>query len=236
MDHYRALNGPDLACKTWHFLGQILQAGEPPIKPESYSVHQLQARDLILFFPESAIIRILKDGRNPVQTILSCTCRTCITGQLPLSTELDHLAERILTKPCLILLAILIYIGHGHLIKLLALEDRVSDQSLDTVTTYFRNEENLEARRLLASGDVEAFCRIYDSAKDLFQPPKIVLGGPTIRYGSTFRMPFLKDQHHAQGSSGEVRRFNVHEDYLDRSIQKEEWYRSARSEVSGMPI
>lgn len=76
------------------------------------------------------------------------------------------------------------------------------------------------------------FCRIYDSAKDLFQPPTLFLGGPTRRYGLTSRMPFLKDLRHAEGSSGEVRKFSVHEDYLDQQIRDAEWYRLAKSEVS----
>ena len=105
--------------------------------------------------------------------------------------------------------------------------------SLDSVTSHLQHEENLEtSKRILYTDDVGAFCDIYNSARDIFQPPTFDLGGPTAPYGRSYRMPFLRDEPHAQGASGKVRKFNIHDDYLGKGIKDADWYRNSKSEVS----
>ena len=38
---------------------------------------------------------------------------------------------------------------------------------------------------------------------------------------------FLLDEPHARGSSGKIRKFDIHPDYLDQNIKDAEWYRES---------
>ena len=52
--------------------------------------------------------------------------------------------------------------------------------SLDSVTTVLRQEEDLDRlKNLLGSHNTDAFGDLYDSARDIFNPPTLELGGPT---------------------------------------------------------
>ena len=233
MDAYRAAHGPSLECKTWPMLCEILQAAQPPIDLLKSSAHLLHEREPIKFFPQTAIKDILsrRDGHNPVKEILRCRCETCANcakncERLP-PNELKRVAKKI-ADSCKIILAILIYIGHGHLIRYFGPKDRIEDSSLDSVTTVLGHEENLDMlKNLLGSHDTDAFCKLYDSARDIFDPPTFALGGPTTPYSRIYRMPFLQDEPHARGSSGKIHKFDIHEDYLDQKIKDLDWYRES---------
>ena len=234
MDTYRAVCGPDSKCKTWPYLHQILQVAQPPIDVHEASVHAFHEREFIKFFPQRAIREIFnpKHEGKPVEEILRCTCSTCKNCTGPKRMELENQGKKI-SKSSTTLLAILIYIGYGHLIRIFGPNDRASDNSLDSVTSYLRREGNVETtRKLLGRRTVDAFCDLYNTARDLFQPPTFELGGPTTPYDWSYRMPFLQDEPHARGASGKVRKFNIHEDYIGQSIKDTDWYRSSESEVS----
>jgi len=234
MDAYRAIHGPAPECKTWPFLYRILNTAQPTINIDKASIHHIHEREPVKFFPQCAIKDIFnpKVDENPVEQILKCRCSTCTRCEALKPSELEKVGGKII-KSSTTLLAILIYIGHGYLIKYFGPNDRASDVSLDSVTSHLQHEENLEtSKRILYTDDVGAFCDIYNSARDIFQPPTFDLGGPTAPYGRSYRMPFLRDEPHAQGASGKVRKFNIHDDYLGKGIKDADWYRNSKSEVS----
>ena len=227
MDTYRILHGPPLNCVAQSFLPKIHDVGQPPIDLINSTVDELQERDRVLFFPHKAIHELFrpKDDTNPVRSILECTCKRCRKGHGRNLLEMDPLANRIVERPLTVLLAILIFIGHPHLIRHFASHDRINDSSLDSVTEYIRNEKNVEKwSSFLSLHRIEEFCKFYNSARNLFQPPTFSMGKPTAQYLNTQRMPFLHDQIHDKGSSGKVYKFNIYPDYLDEEIKKEDWY------------
>ncbi len=233
MDTYRVLHGASPDCSAQTFLPRILDIGQPAIDLEHPTVDTLQERDQVLFFPQKEIHELFrsKDDANPVDLILACKCKACRKsrgkGNL---IERNLLAHKIAERPLTVLLAILIFIGQAHLIRHFASHDRIDDTSLDSVTEYIRSDENLEKwQKLLSLHGIEGFCKFYNSARNLFQPPTFSMGKPTAQYLNTQRMPFLDDQIHDRGSSGKVYRFNIHPDYLDEEIKKEDWYSSTQS-------
>ena len=233
MDTYRVLNGPPRECFSQSLLPRILGVGQPAIDLKHPTLDILQEREQVLFFPHKAINELFrpKHDINPVNSILSCRCERCRKGLGGRNLiEQGPLADRIVERPLTILLAILIFIGHTHLIGHFASHDRIDDSSLDSVTEYIRSEENLEKwQKLLPLHGVEGFCKLYNSARNLFQPPTFSMDRPTAQYLSTQRMPFLDDQLHDRGSSGKVYKFNIHPDYLEEEIKKEDWYSSTNS-------
>lgn len=234
MDIHHLIRRPCPDCETLHFLDLIGGTALPPIGLGRIDLHQIAKRESIKFFPQRAIREIfsLQDGKNPVEKILKCRCKTCSRVKAPSNAELKAIARKIMQEG-ITLLAIFIYIGHGYLIRYFGPIDRVSDNSLDSVTEHLRREENLEkCRKLLEPMEIDSFCAFYNSARDIFQPPKFEIGGPTQPFGDSYRMPFLDDEAHAKGGSGEVRKFNIHEDYLDEGIQSADWYRDHSSKVS----
>ena len=235
MDTYRVLHDPSRTCAAQAFLPKILDAGQPSIDLKHPTVDGLQARDQTLFFPHSAILELFKpkNDSNPVKSILECRCKRCRKGPGGRNlVEQGPLAVKIVERPLIVLLAILIFIGHTHLIGLFASHDRIDDSSLDSVTQYIRSEENHgKWQKLLALHGVEGFCKFYNSARNLFQLPTFSMGKPTALYLRTQRMPFLDDQLHERGSSGKVYKFNIHSDYLDEEIKHEDWY-SSKNPVS----
>ena len=230
MDTYRVSHGPPRECVARSFLPDILGVGEPAVDLKNPLVDKLQERDQVLFFPNKAIHELFrpKHDTNPVKSILECKCERCRKGYGGRNLlERDPLVDRIVERPLTVLLAILIFIGHTHLIGHFASHDRIDDSSLDSVTEYIRDKENLEKwQKLLSLHGIEGFCRFYNSARNLFQPPTFSMGKPTAQYLSTQRMPFLNDEFHDRGSSGKVYKFNIHPDYLDEEIKKEDWYSS----------
>ena len=171
MDAYRITLGPNPGCATWPFLRQIIQAGQPPLDIQKSDIRQLQEHEQIVFFPKSAIRDISRsaEGRVLVHKILICRCHSCGRCDASQGSELHKIENTIIQAPATILLALLIYIGHGYLIRYFAAQDRCKDSSLDSVTTIIRNDSNNWKKRL-ATDNIEAFCRIYDSARNLFDP------------------------------------------------------------------
>ena len=228
MDTYRVSHGPPPECIAHSFLPDILGLGQPSTDLKHPEVHKLQERDQVLFFPHKAIHELFrpKHDTNPVKKILECKCRRCRTGHGGRNLlERGPLVDRIVERPLTVLLAILIFIGHAHLIGHFASHDRIYDSSLDSVTEYIRGEENPgKWQKLLSLHGVDGFCKFYNSARNLFQPPMFSVGKPTAHFLPTQRMPFLDDQLHDRGSSGKVYKFNIHPDYLDDEIKKEDWY------------
>lgn len=236
MDAYRALHGPDPDCTTWPFLAKIYEVGQPPIDFSKPSVDQLQERDQLLFFPQGAVRDIFRphNDTHPVREILECPCNKCKRGGSRNQAELEALTPKIEQKST-ILLAVLIYIGHGYLIRHFGSSDRIRDGSFDSVTSYLTRDENLaKSKAILHSEDIEAFCKLYDSAVNLFQPPKFSMEGPTTPYETAYRMPFTKDLPHAHGASGKVHKFNIHEDYLDQKIKDADWYSTVNEASSDL--
>ena len=230
MDTYRVLHGPPLDCVAQSFLRRIHEVGQPPIDLKHSTLDELQDRDRVLFFPHKAIHELFrpKNDTNPVRSILECKCKRCRKDHGRNLMERVPLADRIVERPLTVILAILIFIGHTHLIRLFASHNRINDNSLDSVTEYIRSEENAkELSSLLSLHGIEDFCKLYKSARNLFQPPTFSIGKPTEHYFSTQRMPFLNDQIHDRGSSGKVYKFNIHPDYLDEEIKNEDWYSSS---------
>lgn len=159
-----------------------------------------------------------------MRKILECPCKTCKRGGDRNSAELEALATEIEQKSTIIL-AVLIYIGHGYLIGHFGSRDRIKDGSPDSVTSYLTSDKNLvKSIQILGEDDVGAFCKLYDSAVNLFKPPEFSIGGPTKPYDSAYRMPFTEDLFHARGASGKVHKFNIHEDYLHQDIKDADWY------------
>ncbi len=227
MDTYRALHSPHRDCVSWEYLPRIQKVGQPALDIDRPLIHRLQELSSYLFFPESEIRDIF--GTADVHKIIECSCGTCHEGKVTRNLAerrglVDQLQERKLT----ILLAILVYIGHPYLFSWVALDSRVSDENLDAVTTFLRRDDNIKTSKAkIMLEDVEDFCRFYTSAVMLFQPPTIQMGGPTEPYGEWRRMPFLNDLPHDQGASGKVRKFDIHEDYLDPKIKEMDWYKGA---------
>ena len=227
MDTYRLLHETPPNCATRKYLREILDKRQPPIDGGSRTtVDRMQEIDRISFFPSSAMNKIFQPegGQNPVRSILECSCELCrkVRGN---KIERELLTKRIVDKPLTVLLAILIYIGYSHLISLLAPHDRITDNSLDSVAEFIKTkEEDGKWQKLLKPHGIKDFCEFFKSARDLFQPPRFIVGGPTTVCNPTERMPYLDDQVHVKGSSGKVWKFNIHEDYVDENIKSEKWY------------
>lgn len=237
MERYRNRQEIPRDCKTLHFLTRIQDVAQPPLDVAKAPVHEMDKHETYKFFPHRAVTEIfkVKDGVIPVEQILRCPCSKCknfdVLCKPPKRTELKRVVENISSSQNL-LLAILIYIGHGHLIRCFGSNDHPSDKSLDAVRSQLQREETRSNwERLLHPRSVDEFCQKYDSAKDLFQPPTFRIGGPTPAISNTCRMPFLDDLPHARGAFGEVRKFNIHEDYVDQTIRDSNWFKDTSNKV-----
>ena len=237
MDQYRVRYRHSDDCRASQFLPKILELALPARNLASSTLDDVQERDRLMFFPRNQLNKIFQRStiHNPVLSILGCKCGVCKkAGGSSNSSERESQTKRILDEPLITLLAILIYIEHVQLIGHFAGYPRVSDRSLDTVLDVVKNrDEKHKWQKLLVDG-IEAFCNLFTSARDMFQPADFKLDSPTANFRNTDRMPFLDDQIHDHGSSGKVFKFNIHPDYLDEEIKQEEWYSAVR-DVSQSP-
>jgi hypothetical protein len=219
MDIYRTRVGPFPGCPSYDALKLIYREAQPPLPSaiENYDIDALEKRQSIMFFPRKAIKDILDEDR--IKAILKCDCVICVKGREfspPRFKDLVHWVE----NHGKVLLAILIYLGHTYLMKTLGGEtDRVSDDRLEAVPGVL---SSLSRRPVGMSPN---FHTSYKSALHLFQPRTFTMGSPSFRYGEKDRFPYLNEKSIDQGSFGEVFQFEIHPDYLDKSIDEKfkEW-------------
>ena len=229
MDLYRIKYGPPPTCICHGYLRRILEAGQPSIDIDCTTVQELQEREQRLFYPEEDITSIFED-QNEVKNILACRCSRCRDSRGAESVmEMPKRANWILTSPSKLLLGILIYLGRGALIHELARNDSTNDLDIGSVPSRLKERaSSLKANFPDPNGEraVDQFCSMFQSALYLFKLPKFRLDHPSFSYDDHKRFPFLRDQFHARGSFGEVRKFDIHEQYLDRAIKDAGWYKN----------
>lgn len=234
MDLYRIKYGPPPECRCHNYLRLILEAGQPSIEIESASVHQLQEREQHLFYPEDDVASIFKE-QNDVEKILACRCSRCCNSRgMESFMEITKRAKHIMSSPSKLLLGILIYLGRGALIHELTLNDTTNDFNIESVPSRLKERASSLKASFPDERTIERFCVMFQSALYLFRLPTFRLDHPSFNYDKHKRFPFLGDQFHARGSFGEVRKFDIHEQYLDPAIREATWYKAC-SGVSDLP-
>lgn len=219
MEVYRAFVGPFPGCSSYNALCDIYRTAQPPLPddPAQSSLDILLARDSKMFFPRSAIKKILDKPR--IREILNCSCDRCKIGRESGKVRFDTLVEWV-SNNGQIVLAVLIYLGHTWLIKSLGEKaDKISDDNLDAVFSIIANRQ--------PAGLPKAFKESYQCALYLFQPPRFTLGSPTLVCDDRQRFPYLNEEFVARGSFAEVYKFEIHPDYLDKDLTSKYTDRSA---------
>ena len=171
------------------------------------SLEALKKRDSKMFFPRREIEAILSEEQ--IERVLKCNCARCVDGRENSLPDFQALVKWV-TKHARLLLAVLIYLGHTRWIKEFTARG-ISDADLHKVIT------SISSRRPV--GLSPGFKKSYETTLDLFSPPVFVMGDPKFNYDDNQRFPYLNDTHHKEGSFGKVRRFEIHPDYLDPSLQ-----------------
>ena len=212
MEIYRTIHGPFPDCASYGPLLAIYRTALPALpvteELEDVSVDDLRERDSKMFFPRTLICNILEE--NVVQQVLDCTCLRCNNRREKNSSEFVILV-RYVSNRARILLAILIYLGHASWISLFK-NGGYGDDNLDGFLIYISNHP--------PPGLLPGFAKTFQSALDLFRPPIFTMGTPKFNYSEHQRFPYINDELCGVGSSGTVRRFEIHDDYLDESLRK----------------
>ena len=212
MEIYRTFHGPFPGCASYEPLLAIYRTGLPALPVtgdlEDVSVYELRERDSKMFFPRTDIQKILDE--DVVRNVLNCTCFRCKDRREKNSSEFDVLV-RYVSNHARILLAILIYIGHSSWINVFK-KGRYGDDNLDGFLFHVSNHAPL--------GLSPGFKGSFQAALDLFRPPIFTMGAPKFNYEQNQRFPYINDELCGEGTSGTVRRFEIHDDYLDKSLRK----------------
>lgn len=241
MELYRKVHGPHPGCNSHALLQDILATGEPEVDVENPRIVDLLDREQILFYPKSKIKSLLGDA-TAIKSILGCRCETCRKHLEMSDSDRDEIISAILNpkRPKILLLAILVYLGRGYMIRQLSRRDGIDDSALDL--TPQRLNESTWAKLFdtpVVDGSISpegvqkmnAFLENYGFAVDLFNAPVFSTLKPwTHEYSKGRRFPYLNDQPHSRGSFGEVRKFNIHPDYLevDEAVEQKERLREAK--------
>jgi hypothetical protein len=241
MELYWQIHGPHPSCKSYEILQKILAAGKPAVNLDSPRITELVRREQTVFYPRGDIEKLL-GNKSIVTSILRCVCESCSKRLRMSDVDRDEITNAVLNpeRPKILLLAVLVYIGYAFMIKQLSRLDGIHDSAL--ALTSQRLDENSWAEILdtsLVHGKIDAkgaekrdcLLENYSFAADLFNAPIFSTSKLWTEIHSRHRrFPFLDDQHHGFGSFGEVRKFNIHPDYLEtnENIAATEWYREAK--------
>jgi hypothetical protein len=210
MEVYRTIHGPFPGCPSHDVLQSMYRIALPKLSADDItecSLEALKKRDSKMFFPKREIEAIL--GEKQIEMVLKCSCDRCVGGRENSIPDFQVLVKWV-TKHARLLLAILIYLGHTRWIKEFTAKG-IGDEDLHKVITF------ISSRRPV--GLSPGFKKSYETTLDLFSPPVFVMGDPKFNYDDNQRFPYLNDTHHKEGSFGKVRRFEIHPDYLDPSLQ-----------------
>ena len=184
------------------------------------SIQQLQDREKIIFYPNDARDVLTLAA---VRDILYCSCDRCKAARNTTGTE-NNVRVEVISKNCTLLLAILIYLARSDLIHIFVRRG-LTDATLLRVP-YVLEDKDANFQTLFSPQSVKSFCDKFTQARSLFQPVSFALNEPSREYERGDRFPFLYDEYHASGSFGEVRRFDIHPDFLSEEIKKAQWYRN----------
>jgi len=210
MDIYRTFHGPFPGCASYEPLLAIYRTALPALPDtqelEDASVEKLQERDSKMFFSRTEIRKVLEE--NVVRDVLSCGCNRC-NDRLERNISEYEVLVRYVFNRARILLAILIYLGHASWTNVFT-NGGYGDENLDGLLSYIQNHS--------PAGLSPGFARTFQSALNLFRPPIFAMGTPRFNYDEHQRFPYINDELCGVGSSGTVRRFEIHDDYLDKSL------------------
>jgi hypothetical protein len=211
MEIYRTIHGPFPGCPSHDVLQRMYRIALPTLSADDIaecSLEALKKRDSKMFFPRRELIEDIL-SEEQIELVLKCDCVRCVDGRENSLPDFQALVKWV-TKHARLLLAILIYLGHTRWIKEFQARS-ISDADLHKVIT------SISSRRPV--GLSPGFKKSYETTLDLFSPPVFVMGDPKFNYDDNQRFPYLNDTHHKEGSFGKVRRFEIHPDYLDPSLQ-----------------
>ena len=212
MEIYRTIHGPFPGCASYQPLLAIYRTALPalPINGnlDEISVDVLRERDSKMFFPRSGIHEILQE--LVVRDVLDCTCNRCKDRREKNRSEFDVLVRYVFNR-ARVLLAMLMYLGHADWINVFK-KAEFGDENLDGFLSYVSNHP--------PPGLSPGFIKSFESAFDLFRPPIFTMGTPKFSYEYHQRFPYINDEECGKGSSGTVRKFEIHDDYLDSSLRK----------------
>ena len=226
MDLYLEVNGSPSNCQGHKYRRLILELGQPKVDVNRTSIQDLQDLSRITFYP-TEVTRIFE--RSSVNDILSCGCLYCKASRTTTPTERYIRADAILNekRPCKLVLAVLIYLARTDLIHDL-IRGNVTDTSPHpTARKVLRDKYGGPNGTLRSQQTVDQFSDKLEEAWALFHPVRFSLNQLSHEYGKDCRFPFLDDQGHASGSFGEVRKFNIHPDFLDDEITKSSWFKDS---------
>lgn len=215
MDIYRTFTGPFPGCQSYVALRAIYAAAMPPLLGELAvcSLEVLEKRRSKMFFPRETIRDYL--SRERIKTIINCGCVHCVHHHIKSRTEFDKLVDWV-ERESRILLAILIYLGQTQFIEVLSHRtDTINDGNLDGVISIRRPVG------LTPDFNLKSFKESYQMALNLFRPAMFIIGRPIFKYDEHQRFPYLRDEPHAKGSFGEVRKFDIHPDYIHQTLRDE---------------
>lgn len=207
MDLYRMLNRKqaDWQCGSHQALSQLYQIVQPRMQSED-GVPPLMERcfqyQSKMFFPESDVRNIVTC--DMAKTILECNCAFCLPKRPRNGFDIQEMLESLEDRK--ILLAILVFLDQTPLLGTICKQSDVTDNNLDAVTRV----------KDLPSG----FYSNYRTAIHLFQPVRFKLPWASKELDAQYRLPFLEetDEPFARGEFGELRKLQIHPDYLDGSI------------------
>lgn len=173
------------------------------------SLEHLTQRDSKMFFPRKAVEAIL--NMDTIREVLECNGESCCRrGRENNLADFEVLVPWVFNH-AQTLLAVLIYLGHTAWINYFS-KGHIGDDNLDRVITFIDETH--------PAGLSPGFVRSYQNTLDLFRPAIFVMGEPRFAYQDHQRFPYIKDEFFQKGSFGEVRRFEIHPDYLDSSLAK----------------
>ncbi len=242
MEVYRQMYGPFPGCRSYDYLKMILEFGKPHVDSTHYRIKDLQRREHRLFYPKDETSKLF-GKESAIRDIIECRCRVC-AHSLRMS-DVDRVAIvnslRNSKKPKIILLAILVYLGCSYMIRHVSLLDGLHDGALSSFTASKLKESDwaelldgkMEEGRLSmeCKAKRQAFIENYEYVVNLFDLPVLSTQDTWMtEYSDERRLPFLEDDHHRDGSFGEVRKFNIHSSYLDmdeKYVQRD-WYLASR--------
>ena len=218
---------------------QLLALGEPHEVGSTLRIKDILHRQDLVFYPKNEVRKVLGNEMS-VGTILLCRCDQCRKYFRMDPGQRKEIMHSILSRdsPKVILLAILLYLGRGHLIRSLATRDSLHDAALAAIDRemvsaedfleFFGTEGEMNG---VSQKEQDLFIDNYHTVRMLFDPPVFRTKADwTTFHPWDCHFPFLDDEKHGEGSFGEVYKFNIHESCLDIDLEttKKDWYRNRK--------
>ena len=209
MELYRVLSTPlpQSDCFCDQYLRELYQRACPelPSSPEDLDLERLVEAEAKIFFPSRAVYNFIIGTQELLENITNCPCSSC-TSHMPSSRERIALLKQCRDSPknASLIVANLIYLRETRMLYKIS------------VSTDFRGQGIGEV--MLAEYPI--FQKNFARTKALFKPPTLRLGHTESHYEPGTRFPYINEENCGGGSFGVVTKFEIHEDYIDKQVEK----------------